>query len=63
MMHAEFGEMANAFCDRWCLRRYLRSTKWNLEQSTSLLHATLAWRFETNPAKPCQLVRISVSSS
>ncbi|OQR81741.1 hypothetical protein THRCLA_11450, partial [Thraustotheca clavata] len=38
-----------AWCDTRCLVRYLKATKFNLDQSLERLAATLKWRFEYAP--------------
>ena len=54
---AEFKKLVDEFCDDRCLRRYLRGLMWNYDAAVASLHASLAWRFKTAPAKPCDMVR------
>ncbi|KXN70416.1 CRAL/TRIO domain-containing protein [Conidiobolus coronatus NRRL 28638] len=39
------------FCDEACLLRYLRATRWKLDESVERLKSTLAWRRSYKPHK------------
>ncbi|KAA8493018.1 Random slug protein 5 [Porphyridium purpureum] len=38
-----------AFCDDYCLLRYLRAREWNLEKAFTMLAETLRWRWTKRP--------------
>ncbi|KAJ3273167.1 hypothetical protein HK104_004310 [Borealophlyctis nickersoniae] len=45
----DLRSLEEKWCDDGCLLRYLRATKWNVEQSVERLKATLEWRREFRP--------------
>jgi hypothetical protein len=63
-VHAGFRRTVYDYCfEDYSFRRFLRANAWDLAAAQAQLHTHLAWRYETQPEKPCDIVRLLVISS